>query len=89
MAAVWWVLLGIAVGLFTRRLMPREDMDSVLLDVVAGAIGGVTGGYAFRTYALGHVVDYAVWWSSLLALVGASAIVLLASGLTMREQEEF
>ncbi|MGC8667126.1 MAG: hypothetical protein ACP5VE_03270 [Chthonomonadales bacterium] len=88
MAAIWWVLLGMVVGLSTRRLMPREDTDSVLLDILAGAVGGATGGYLFRTYSLGHVVQYAAWWSSLLALVGASAIVLLVTGLTMREQEE-
>jgi len=77
-----------AVGLSTRRLMPREDTDSLLLDIAAGAIGGATGGYLFRTYALGHVVQYAGWWGSLVALIGASAVVLLTAGLTTRDQEE-
>src|SRR5512142_1330936 len=71
MEAIWWAIIGIATAFLSRVLLPREDTDSTLLDVWAGAIGGVLGGYMVRTFGLSHSTNWFVGWSALLAFMGA------------------
>lgn len=86
MEAVWWGIVGILTGLFSRLILPREDTDSLLLDVWAGAAGGVLGGYMVRTFGLAHSLSGYAGWSALMAFAGAAATLLFVGGLTTREE---
>lgn len=74
MGVLWWLVLGVLVGLAARWLVPGQSAAGVPGDVLAGILGALAGGWLFRL--LGHA-DVSGFNLPSIVCAGIGAVVLL------------
>lgn len=70
-----WVVIGALAGFAARWVLPRDDADDTLVNVLLAIVGAVIVGYMVRTYNIGHPSSLYLVWATLGALVGAAGMV--------------
>lgn len=70
-----WIILGGAAGWLASIFAGVGKKMGCLLNIFAGIVGAVVGGYLFRYFGYEGVTGFD-WWSLLVASVGALAILL-------------
>lgn len=74
MSFVAWIVLGLAAGLIGGRLVNISG-ESILPDIILGAVGAMAGGWLFYTFGPAGVNGFNL--SSLFAAVIGSLVFLL------------
>ncbi|HEU4388026.1 MAG TPA: GlsB/YeaQ/YmgE family stress response membrane protein [Blastocatellia bacterium] len=77
MTYVWWVIIGLVVGLLARLIMPGKDSMGIIATILLGIAGSFVGG----------LVSWVIWGQGraggfhtsgfLLSLVGAIVLLIL------------
>ena len=76
MSFLWWLVIGLIVGLLARFLLPGKDPMGILATLVLGIAGSLLGG----------LISWAIWGAEtsgfrpaglLLSLVGAIVLLLI------------
>jgi len=70
-----WLLVGAVAGWLGSRVMGTSRQQGLLLDVVVGIAGGLSGGFLFGQFAEAGATGLDIW-SILVAFAGA--VLLLA-----------
>jgi uncharacterized membrane protein YeaQ/YmgE (transglycosylase-associated protein family) len=70
-----WIILGLAVGVLAKWLMPGKDPGGLIVTTLLGIAGALIGGYLGSLAGLGSVSGFNV--RSLLLAVGGAVLVLL------------
>jgi uncharacterized membrane protein YeaQ/YmgE (transglycosylase-associated protein family) len=71
--AIGWIVLGLMAGIIASKLMNKRG-EGLLLDMLLGIIGAVSGGWAFNAVSATGVTGFNVW-SLVFAVVGAVALL--------------
>lgn len=80
MSFVTWILLGLIAGFLGSKIINRHG-EGVIVDIILGIAGALTGGYLFRAFGQSGVTGLNLW-SLLVATTGA--VVLLVAYHTIR-----
>jgi uncharacterized membrane protein YeaQ/YmgE (transglycosylase-associated protein family) len=75
MGVVYWILLGLVVGLLARLIMPGRDRAGIIITILLGIAGAFLGGYLGTLLGLGTVTGFN--GMSLLLAVGGAVLLLL------------
>jgi uncharacterized membrane protein YeaQ/YmgE (transglycosylase-associated protein family) len=76
MSFIWWLVVGLIVGLVARFLLPGRDPMGIIATMVLGIAGSLLGG----------LISWAIWGTGkggfepaglLLSLVGAIVLLLI------------
>jgi uncharacterized membrane protein YeaQ/YmgE (transglycosylase-associated protein family) len=70
---LWWIVFGLIVGAVAKFVMPGKDPGGVIVTILLGIAGAVTGGYvgqALGLYQPGQPAGF------IMSVVGA--VILLA-----------
>ena len=76
MGIIAWIILGGFAGWFASLVTGLGRQMGCLLNIVAGIVGAIAGGFIFTQ--LGHKgITGFNWWSLLVAFVGAVVVLAL------------
>lgn len=75
MSVTAWILMGLVAGGIARRVVGAEKRGC-LGTIVIGVLGALLGGTIFRL-AGGRGVGSGFWWSTFVALIGASLLLIV------------
>jgi uncharacterized membrane protein YeaQ/YmgE (transglycosylase-associated protein family) len=76
MGILYWIVLGLIVGLLAKFIMPGKDPGGIIITILLGIAGAFVGGYVGSLLKLGSVTGFNVV-SLLLALGGAVLLLLI------------
>lgn len=71
-----WVILGGFAGWFASLITGLGKQMGCLLNIVAGIVGAVAGGFIFTQLGQKGITGFN-WWSLLVAFVGAVVVLAL------------
>ena len=72
---IQWIVLGLVAGFIGSKIVNRRG-EGVLLDVILGVFGAVSGGWIFRAMGTAGATGFNLW-SLLVAVVGAVVLLLI------------
>jgi uncharacterized membrane protein YeaQ/YmgE (transglycosylase-associated protein family) len=75
MSLIGWLVLGLAAGLISSRIVGGRG-EAIVLDMVLGVVGSLTGGYMLSSFGAISVRSLNI--SSMIVAAAGAAIVLLA-----------
>jgi uncharacterized membrane protein YeaQ/YmgE (transglycosylase-associated protein family) len=78
MNVICWILLGLASGFLTSKVVNEHGKD-VVLDIVLGLTGGLIGGWLFNGFGSVGVMAFNVG-SLFFAIAGAVVMLVLWNG---------
>lgn len=78
---LWFILIGLFVGLIARWIVPDAVSGGILTDIIVGIVGAVIGGWLYRTFGHGALTPL---WGFLYALIGAVVLLLILRAFTGR-----
>ncbi len=85
MGIVAWIVLGVAVGLLARVVVPGREQLSLTMTALLGVAGALLGGFVSALLTAHAVTELQV--STLVgSVVGAIAILLLAGAVFTRRR---
>ena len=78
MSMVVWVLLGLGLGLITRKII-RTTGEGTVVDILLGVVGAIFGGWLFDLFGGTGVtgIDIGSIYSACAAVVGATVLLAL------------
>ncbi|MGR3184186.1 GlsB/YeaQ/YmgE family stress response membrane protein [Enterobacter cancerogenus] len=82
MGIILWIVLGLIAGFFARCIMPGQKNFSVIITVILGVSGAVTGGAISTALGYGNVNGFNIH-SILIATLGSLFILYLSHWLVM------
>ena len=71
-----WILVGLVAGMLGKLIMPADDPGGFLLTSVIGMLGALMGGLVVTLLGGIGITGLNVFWSILMATVGA--VIFLA-----------
>jgi uncharacterized membrane protein YeaQ/YmgE (transglycosylase-associated protein family) len=78
---LWWALIGLAVGLIARFLVPSGESLGILRTILLGIVGAFVGGLIYGALhgGPGGFVSFSAgaWQSWVFAILGAVLVLLL------------
>lgn len=78
---LWYILIGLAAG-WLASLIVKGSGSGLVLNLIIGVIGGVLGGWIFTLLG---IVSMNLLGSLITAVVGAVALLLIASFFTRKK----
>lgn len=82
MSILYWVMMGLIVGVFAKFIMPGRDPGGFIVTVLIGIAGAFVGGYIGSALGLGYVTGFNL--PSILLAVGGAVILLILCRLIKR-----
>lgn len=82
MSFVAWIFLGLIAGVVASKLVDGNGQGAVM-DIVLGVVGAILGGWLFTYFGWAGVTGFNLY-SLLVAIVGASLILLLYHAISSR-----
>lgn len=80
MGLLWWILVGLALGLLARYVTRRRV--GLFWSLAAGLIGALIGGFIGRLAGYGGIIsDFSIW--SLLIAIGCSVVAIIVLALLL------
>ncbi|MGD9330893.1 MAG: GlsB/YeaQ/YmgE family stress response membrane protein [Desulfobacterales bacterium] len=76
MGIVYWIVMGLVVGVLAKLVMPGKDPGGVIVTILIGIAGAFVGGFAGQTLGIGAVTGFNIM-SLLLATGGAVLLLIL------------
>ena len=80
MSIVAWIVLGLFVGVIAKGLMPGPDPGGLVITVLLGIAGALTGGWVGSVLGLGSFRGFDLM-SLALAVLGSVLLLLAYRGL--------
>lgn len=78
-----WGVLGFAVGLVARWVVPGDAPGGILGDIVVGIIGAIAGGWLYNHFGNISAAAFNLP-SAICALIGAVVLLWILRGITGR-----
>jgi uncharacterized membrane protein YeaQ/YmgE (transglycosylase-associated protein family) len=75
MGILYWILMGLIVGLLARLIMPGKDKAGIIITILLGIAGAFVGGYIGSLLGIGTVTGFNI--ISLLLATGGAVLLLL------------
>jgi uncharacterized membrane protein YeaQ/YmgE (transglycosylase-associated protein family) len=82
MSIIGWLLLGLVAGFVASKTVNATG-EGVLLDIMLGIVGAMIGGFIFNVASKPGLTGFNIW-SSMVAAIGAIAVLVLYHSLTGR-----
>jgi uncharacterized membrane protein YeaQ/YmgE (transglycosylase-associated protein family) len=82
MSIIGWLLLGLVARFVASETVNAKGED-VLIDIMLGIVGAMIGGFIVNVASNPGVTGFNMW-SSVVAAIGAIAMLVLYHGLTGR-----
>lgn len=76
MAILTWIVLGLAVGILAKWIMPGKDGGGVIMTTLLGIAGAVVGGYLATLTGFGAVTGFNIN-SLVVATLGALLVLFI------------
>src|SRR5258708_32880773 len=76
MSFLAWIVLGLVAGYIGSKIVNRRG-EGILLDILLGIVGAITGGWLFRIF-WGPGVTGLTLYSLFVAVVGSAAFLLFS-----------
>ena len=80
MGILYWILLGLVVGLLAKLIVPGKQGGGIILTIILGIVGAFLGGWIGTLLGIGSVDGFNLT-SILLATGGAIIVILVYSAL--------
>ncbi len=78
-----WIILGAVAGWLASLIMGSNRSQGLLMDIIAGIVGAVVGGWIFGFFGAAPTGDSILnWYSLLVAIVGAIVVIFILRLLT-------
>lgn len=75
MGIIYWILMGLVVGVLARILMPGKDKMGIIITILLGVAGAFLGGFIGTRLGVGDVTGFNL--VSLLLATGGAVLILL------------
>ena len=76
MGIIYWIVMGLVVGVLAKLIMPGKDPGGVIVTILIGIAGAFVGGFGGQVLGIGAVTGFNVM-SLLLATGGAVVLLIL------------
>lgn len=76
MGIIGWVVLGGLAGWIASKFVGTDKNQGLVGNIIAGALGGVLGGWVFSLLGGAGVTGFNIW-SLIVAVVGAVIVLLI------------
>ncbi len=74
MSFLYWIVLGLVVGVLAKWIMPGPDSSGIVMTIVLGVAGALVGGWIGTQLGIGSVSGFNL---ASLAIAVAGALLLL------------
>ena len=81
MGFLYWILLGLLVGVLAKWIMPGPDSSGLVMTIVLGVAGALLGGWLATRLRIGSVTGFDL---RSLGLAVAGALLLLFANRKLR-----
>ncbi len=75
MGILFWVVMGLIVGLLAKFIMPGKDPGGLIITILIGIAGAFLGGFIGSFLGIGTVTGFNI--RSILVAVGGAVILLI------------
>lgn len=75
MSFLTWIVLGLLAGFIGSKIVDKQG-QGLLLDIVLGVVGAITGGWLFNVFGASGVTGLNLY-SLLVAVAGAILVLVL------------
>jgi uncharacterized membrane protein YeaQ/YmgE (transglycosylase-associated protein family) len=75
---IGWVILGLLAGAIAKLLLPGDDPGGIVLTPIIGVAGAFLGGLIAKALGFGDPIDEFFDWSTWIAAIIGSMLLLLA-----------
>jgi len=75
MGVLYWILMGLVVGLLARLLMPGKDPQGLIITILLGIGGALLGGFLASSLGIGSVSGFDI--KSILIATGGAILILI------------
>ncbi|USD38019.1 MULTISPECIES: GlsB/YeaQ/YmgE family stress response membrane protein [Ferrimonas] len=76
MGILTWIVLGLAVGILAKWIMPGKDGGGFIMTTLLGIVGAVVGGYLATLMGFGAVTGFNIS-SLVVATLGALLVLFI------------
>lgn len=81
MALLWFLIVGLVVGLIARALMPGNQQMGIVMTILLGVGGSFVGGFLVSLFTSSRVTDFST--TGLIgSVIGAIVLMVVVGGLT-------
>ncbi|EDX8355949.1 GlsB/YeaQ/YmgE family stress response membrane protein [Salmonella enterica] len=77
MGIIAWIIFGLIAGVIAKLLMPGRDGGGFILTCILGIVGAVVGGWLATMFGIGGSISGFNLHSFLVAVVGASVVLVI------------
>jgi uncharacterized membrane protein YeaQ/YmgE (transglycosylase-associated protein family) len=85
MGILYWILMGLIVGLLARLIMPGRDPRGIIITILLGIGGALLGGFLASSLGIGTVSGFNI--KSILIATGGAILILILYRLINRRQD--
>ena len=81
MAILWFLVVGLVVGLIARAIMPGNQQMGIIMTILLGVAGSFVGGFLVSLISSNRVTDFNT--TGLIgSIIGAIVLMVVVGGLT-------
>ncbi len=84
MGIIAWIVLGGLAGWVASMIAGNNARQGILGNIIVGILGALAGGFLFNLFGVDGVTGFNIW-SFLVALVGATVLLLIWQAITGRK----
>src|SRR5215211_6739685 len=75
---IGWIILGLLAGAIAKLLLPGDDPGGIIITPITGVAGAFLGGLIAKALGFGDPIDEFFDWSTWIAAIIGSMLLLLA-----------
>jgi len=75
---IGWIILGLLAGAIAKLVLPGDDPGGIILTTIIGVVGAFIGGLIAKALGFGDPIDEFFDWSTWIAAIIGSMLLLLA-----------
>jgi len=80
-AILWFLVVGLVVGLIARAIMPGNQQMGIIMTILLGVAGSFVGGFLVSLISSNRVTDFNT--TGLIgSIIGAIVLMVVVGGLT-------
>jgi uncharacterized membrane protein YeaQ/YmgE (transglycosylase-associated protein family) len=76
MGIIYWIILGLVVGVIAKFLMPGKDPGGIFITILLGIAGAIGGGFISSRIGFGQVTGFDLR-SLIIAVVGSVVLLII------------
>jgi len=75
---IGWIILGLLAGAIAKLVLPGDDPGGIIVTPIIGVVGAFIGGLIAKALGFGDPIDEFFDWSTWIAAIIGSMLLLLA-----------